>query len=88
MTPGGVRSVVRTVSVLRVTMDGDGVMPEADRKKLGEIVTKAHAQGRRVRFWGAPDNETFWRAMRAADVDLINTDDLSGVEKFLRAEAN
>ncbi len=67
---------------------GAGAMPEADQKKLGEIVAKAHAQGRRVRFWGAPDNETFWRAMRAADVDLINTDDLAGVERFLRNEAN
>lgn len=67
---------------------GDGAMPEAEQKKLGEIVAKAHAQGRRVRFWGAPDNENFWRAMRAADVDLINTDDLAGVEKFLRGEAD
>ena len=70
------------------TWRGYGAMPEAEQKKLGEIVTKAHAQGRRVRFWGAPDNETFWRAMRAADVDLINTDNLAGLEKFLRAESN
>lgn len=70
------------------TWRGDGAMPEAEQKKLREIVAKAHAQGRRVRFWGAPDNEKFWRAMRAADVDLINTDDLAGVEKFLRAESN
>lgn len=66
---------------------GDGAMPEAEQKKLGEIVTQAHAQGRRVRFWGAPDNGTFWRAMRAAGVDLINTDNLAGLEKFLRSEA-
>jgi hypothetical protein len=51
-------------------------------------VARAHPQGRRVRFWGAPDNETFWRAMRTADVDLINTDNLAGLEKFLRSEAN
>ncbi len=62
---------------------GEGLMPDAERKKLGEIVAKAHAQGRRLRFWGAPDNERFWRAMREADVDLINTDNLAGLEKFL-----
>lgn len=67
---------------------GEGAMPEAEQKKLGEIVAKAHAQSRRVRFWGTPDNETFWRAMRAADVDLINTDNLAGLGKFLRGEAN
>ncbi len=70
------------------TWRGDGALPEAEHKRLGEIVSKAHAQGRRVRFWGAPDQENFWRAMRAADVDLINTDDLSGAEKFLRNESN
>jgi glycerophosphoryl diester phosphodiesterase len=67
---------------------GDGPMPDAEQKKLAEIVARAHAQGRRVRFWGAPDNEAFWRAMRAADVDLINTDNLAGLEKFLRGAAN
>ncbi|MEI2726319.1 MAG: phosphatidylinositol-specific phospholipase C/glycerophosphodiester phosphodiesterase family protein [Verrucomicrobiota bacterium] len=73
---------------MHFTWSGVGPMPKGEQKKLGEIVAKAHAQGRRVRFWGAPDNETFWRAMRAADVDLINTDNLAGVEKFLRSESN
>jgi len=67
---------------------GDGTMPETEARKLQGIVAKAHAQNRRVRFWGAPDQENFWRAMRAANVDLINTDDLAGVEKFLRNESN
>ena len=67
---------------------GDGAMPEAEKTKLGEIVTKAHGQGRRVRFWGAPDKENFWRAMRAADVDLINTDNLAGLAQFLHGETN
>lgn len=63
---------------------GDGPMPEAERARLAEIVTQAHAQGRRVRFWGAPDRLAFWQMLREAGVDLINTDDLSGLEKFLR----
>jgi hypothetical protein len=37
-----------------------------------------------VRFWGAPDKPPFWAVLRDAGVDLINTDDLSGLEKFLR----
>jgi len=63
---------------------GQGVLPEAEAARLKEIVAKAHAKGRRVRFWGAPDHAAFWQAMRDAGVDLINTDDLSGVEDFLR----
>jgi len=63
-------------------------MSEADTARLKGIVMKAHAQSRRVRFWGAPDKEVFWRAMRDAGVDLINTDDLAGVERFLRSGSN
>jgi len=62
---------------------GTGPMPEADRLKLRQIVAKAHEQGRRVRFWGAPDRPSFWSEMLANSVDLINTDDLDGAQKFL-----
>ena len=62
---------------------GTGPMPEADKARLQQIVTKAHQQGRRVRFWGAPDQPAFWREMLANGVDLINTDDLAGLQKFL-----
>ena len=62
---------------------GSGPLPEADERKLKAIVAKAHQQGRRVRFWGAPDKPAFWSAMLANGVDLINTDDLAGVARFL-----
>jgi len=58
-------------------------MPQQEKLKLKGIVDKSHAQGRRVRFWGAPDFPAFWRMLLEADVDLINTDDLEGVRKFL-----
>lgn len=70
------------------TWRGQGEMPEAERTRLKEIVAKAQAKGRRVRFWGAPDRLEFWQAMRAAGVDLINTDDLPGLAKFLREKRN
>jgi hypothetical protein len=38
------------------TWRGDGPMPAAQRAKLRDIVTKAHAAGRIVRFWGTPEN--------------------------------
>lgn len=62
---------------------GSGPIPEVEKRKLKEIVEKAHEQGRRVRFWGAPDFPAFWRELLAEDVDLINTDDLEGAQKFL-----
>ena len=66
---------------------GTGPMPEAERSKLKDIVTKAHEHRRRVRFWGSPDQPEFWREILADGVDLINTDDLDGAEKFLTSAA-
>jgi hypothetical protein len=64
---------------------GTGPIGAADRAKLADAVAKAHARGRRIRFWATPDTIDAWRALRAAGVDHINTDDLAGLEKFLRA---
>ncbi len=65
---------------------GVGPLDAADRKKLETTVSKAHAHGRKIRYWATPDNATAWRELRATGVDLINTDDLPGLEKFLRSE--
>ncbi|HVW39151.1 MAG TPA: phosphatidylinositol-specific phospholipase C/glycerophosphodiester phosphodiesterase family protein [Pirellulales bacterium] len=65
---------------------GEGDMPPAEKEKLAAIVEQAHAAGRRVRFWAAPDRPTMWRQLRAAGVDLINTDDLDGLAAFLQAD--
>ncbi len=70
------------------TWKGEGPMPEEERQRLNDIVRKAHAKGRLVRFWLTPDDpskerEAVWRELLAADVDLINTDDLKGLQEFL-----
>jgi hypothetical protein len=62
---------------------GTGSMPEDEKLKLRAIVARAHQQGRRVRFWGSPDQPVFWRELLDDDVDLINTDDLQGARRFL-----
>jgi glycerophosphoryl diester phosphodiesterase len=62
---------------------GTGPMPGEERARLKQIVERAHQQGRRVRFWATPDRPEFWRELAAAGVDVINTDDLAGLRKFL-----
>lgn len=67
---------------------GEGPMPAQERQKLDEIVRKAHAKGRLVRFWATPDapgpaREALWRVLLTAGVDLLNTDDLKGLQEFL-----
>lgn len=64
---------------------GVGAFPEEEKMKLKQIVQKAHSQGRTVRFWATPDRLEVWKELHAAGVDLINTDDLAGLQKFLSA---
>lgn len=65
---------------------GQGPMGDADRAKLDDAVAKAHARGRKIRFWATPETIETWRTLRSSGVDMINTDDLAGLEKFLRGE--
>lgn len=65
---------------------GEGEMPQDERARLREIVAKAHARRRLVRFWATPDVPAVWQELVSADVDLINTDDLAGLRKFLERD--
>ena len=60
-------------------------MPEAERKKLHDIVARVHVKGRRIRFWATPESPMLWQELKAADVDLIGTDDLERLEMFLKS---
>jgi hypothetical protein len=64
---------------------GEGALADDENQKLKSLVDKAHAQGRKIRFWAIPDTQDAWKVMRDAGVDLINTDNLAGLQKFLSA---
>jgi hypothetical protein len=63
---------------------GRGPFPETEREKLRSIVKQAHSRGRQVRFWATPENTAVWNELHSAGVDLISTDDLDGLQKFLQ----
>jgi hypothetical protein len=65
---------------------GQGEMPKAERDRLREIVQKAHKHGRQVRFWATPERPQLWHELRSAEVDLINTDRLDELRRYLLAE--
>ncbi len=67
---------------------GRGEFPADERDKLREIVRRAHAKGRRVRFWATPESPVLWAELRQAKVDLINTDKLEQLSGFLRSEVD
>lgn len=63
---------------------GAGPMPPKARAAVARAVARAHAQGRRLRYWGTPDDERVWRALYDAGVDLLNADDLDRLARFLQ----
>ncbi|MGV9455983.1 phosphatidylinositol-specific phospholipase C/glycerophosphodiester phosphodiesterase family protein [Streptomyces sp. NPDC003635] len=72
------------------TWRGVGAFPDAERRKLNTITGAAHSRGQKVRFWATPDlagpeRDALWTELVAADVDYLNTDDLSGLRAFLEA---
>lgn len=64
---------------------GRGEMPEKELSRLREIVTKAHANGRKVRFWGMPNKIAVWKLLLKEGVDWMNVDDLEKYRIFYNA---
>jgi len=67
---------------------GKGEIPDKERSQLRTYVQDAHEKGQMIRFWATPDmpgkeREALWRELLEAGVDLINTDDLAGLQMFL-----
>ena len=62
---------------------GTGPLPDVERSALRRMVERIDSSGRLARFRSAPDTESAWREFRDAGVDLLNTDDLVGMNKFL-----
>ncbi len=63
---------------------GSGPFPDDQAARLKDYVRQIQGQGRRVRFWGTPDIPVAWKVLLDAGVDVLNTDDLAGLERFLR----
>lgn len=62
---------------------GRGPFPADQAERLRRWVRQAHEQGRRLRFWSAPDSPAGWRELQRAGVDVIGTDNLAGLAAFL-----
>lgn len=63
--------------------NGDGPLSDAEQAKLQRLIQAAHARDRRIRFWAIPDSPAAWSILHDAGVDLINTDDLTGLKTLL-----
>ncbi|MCG8321622.1 MAG: phosphatidylinositol-specific phospholipase C/glycerophosphodiester phosphodiesterase family protein [Cytophagales bacterium] len=66
-----------------LSWDGKGAAEEKEVARLRTFVKEAHAEGKKVRLWAAPDLPQVWAFLLKNGVDLINTDNLSGLKGHL-----
>jgi len=64
--------------------NGKGRLPEKEQDTLQKLVTRAHAAGKKIRFWNSPDIMNSWYAYMNLGIDYINTDDINGISTFLQ----
>ena len=64
-------------------VSGDAEMFASGIMTLTKTVKLIHTEHRLVRFWGAPDTESIWSLHWTAGVDLINTDHISNLGKWM-----
>lgn len=65
---------------------GKGTIKEQDVNKLKYYVAEAHKNGRKVRLWGSPEKKMVWAELLKCNVDLINTNRLVSLRKFLLSD--
>lgn len=65
------------------TWRGVGTMSDAELKKLRDTIKQVHSQDRRIRFWASPDVPASWKLQQEVGTDLINTDKLADLAKYL-----
>lgn len=62
--------------------NGKNSMPEGELAKLQATVKKVHNQGRKLRFWAAPETHALWETFLNAGVNWMNIDDIKGFQEF------
>jgi alkaline phosphatase len=76
-------SMISTSFRNHCTWDGRGKLSDADQVKLKAMVEAAHKQGKPMRFWATPDFEEAWAELLKLKLDVIVTDNVTGLSRFL-----
>jgi hypothetical protein len=67
--------------------DGKGAFPAVQKDRLCAFVARAHKYGEKVRLWASPEKKEVWDQLLHCGVDMINTDKLVTLRKYLSANA-
>lgn len=67
-----------------VSWNGKGEMKSKDQARIVELVMRANAQGKKLRFWRTKDNATTWAKLNELGVPVVGTDDMAGLASYLK----
>ncbi|HWJ26400.1 MAG TPA: phosphatidylinositol-specific phospholipase C/glycerophosphodiester phosphodiesterase family protein [Flavisolibacter sp.] len=67
-----------------VKWNGTDSLSAADKEKIQHLISEVHHQGKKIRFWNAPDLPNSWRVFINLGVDYINTDHIDELSGFLK----
>jgi alkaline phosphatase len=67
-----------------VKWKGDGKLTEKDEMVIRALVKEVHSKGKKLRFWAAPDSKNAWLTLMKLDVDVIGTDSVDELVKFIK----
>lgn len=59
-----------------------------DELKIKNKIYQVQKQNKKIRFWKSPDHENVWDFLYRKKVNIIGTDDLTGLELFLKSIEN
>ncbi len=62
---------------------GKGKVNPEEESRLDKFISRAHAEHKKTRLWGGPDNQVIWKYLLDHGIDLINTDRLHDLAVFL-----
>jgi hypothetical protein len=65
-----------------LSWDGKKPIKPEEKERLCNFVANAHRNGRKVRLWAMPQNPVVWTTLMDCGVDLINSDDLPGMQSY------
>jgi hypothetical protein len=66
-----------------IKWNGKTPISDIEKRKLCNFVVMAHRAGSKVRLWASPEKKVVWDELLKCGVDLINTDQLVTLRKYL-----
>lgn len=64
--------------------NGKGILTKPEYEKVVSLRDAVHAQGKKIRFWAAPDFPNAWTRLMALKIDILGTDNVIGLATFLK----